>query len=348
MEKLLKPLVESEAFQGLLAAAGPRTAQADPAGHAYVAAGLAKAADSPVLLLAPGPKEGERLATAARAFLGDDAVTLFPAWEALPVEGISPGADIASRRAEAAHRARHATGLFVLVAPVVAALQRLVPTLGERDPLTLEPGTDIATDVLAERLTELGYERTDLVVHRGEFAVRGGILDVFPGTAHRPVRLEFFGNDIESMREFSPSTQTSTRPATGAEVHAVRELVPDTDVRDRARRALPHHKGPLRDALDRLSEGLVFEGMERVAPLLFEEMMPVLADLLPDGSWVLLSQARRTLDRARSACDEADALARATGLAGAAIASPDEAIGDRHRLGLTEFAEGVELGIRGG
>jgi transcription-repair coupling factor (superfamily II helicase) len=346
MEKLLEPLVESEAFQGLLAAAGPRTAQADPAGHAYVAAGLAKAVDSPVLLLAPGPKEGERLAAAARAFLGGDAVALFPAWEALPVEGISPGADIASRRAEAAHRARQATGPFVLVVPVVAALQRLVPTLGERDPLTLEPGTDIAPDALAERLTELGYERTDLVVHRGEFAVRGGIVDVFPGTAHRPVRLEFFGNETESMREFSPSTQTSTRTAARAEVHAVRELMPDADVRDRARRALPHHKGPLRDALDRLSEGLVFEGMERVAPLLFEEM-PVLADLLSDGSWVVLSQARRTLDRARSACDEADALARATGLAGAAMVSPDEAIGDRRRLDLTEFAEGIELGIRG-
>jgi transcription-repair coupling factor (superfamily II helicase) len=346
LKKLLEPLTESEAFQGLLAAAGTRIARADAAGHAYVAAGVATATGSPVLLLAPGPREAERLAAGARAFLGDDAVALFPAWEALPVEGISPGADLVARRAEAAHRTRRGEGPFVLVAPVVAALQRLVPRLGEVEPLLLRPGAELAPDALAERLSALGYQRTDLVVHRGEFAVRGGILDVFPGTAHRPVRLEFWGDEVESVREFSPATQTSTRRLEHVGTYPVRELLPDEEVRELARRALPGHRGSARDALERISEGLIFEGMEQAAPLLFDRM-PVLADLLPDGAWAILSQARRTLDRAATAVGEARALAEATGLAEAAMADPETALGSRPRLDLTEFAEGIDLRIRG-
>ncbi|MGH2725290.1 MAG: transcription-repair coupling factor [Actinomycetota bacterium] len=343
MEKLLEPLIRSDPFQGLLAASGPRVGRADPAGHAYVAAGLARATDAPVLLLAPGPREAERLAGGAEAFLGSGRVVLFPAWEALPVEGISPTAEISGRRARAAHLARRATGPFVLVAPVVAALQRLVPGLGQDDPLLLQTGREVAPDVLAESLAAAGYTRADLVMHRGEFAVRGGIVDVFPGTAPRPVRVDFFGDEVERLREFSPSTQTSTRALDRIEVFPVRELLPTAAVRERAADELPRHKGALRDALERLSEGLVFEGMERVAPLLWADM-PVLADL-PEEGWVAISQARRSVDRADSAVAEAEALAGVVeGLP--AMVPVDEALGDRPRLDLTEFAEGVDLDIQ--
>ncbi|HEX2032335.1 MAG TPA: CarD family transcriptional regulator, partial [Actinomycetota bacterium] len=344
MEKLLEPLIESEAFQGLLARSGARVGRADPAGHAYVAAGIAAATESPALLLAPGPKEAERLAGGAAAFVGADRVALFPAWEALPVEGISPAPEIAARRAAAAHRARATSGAFVLVAPIVAALQRLVPTLGAQPPLAVEPGTELPPDRLADALVERGYVRADLVTHRGEFAVRGGIVDVFPGTASRPVRLDFFGDDVERIREFSAASQTSTRTVERAEIHPVRELLPSHDVRELAGAAIARHKGTLRDALERLSEGLVFEGMERIAPLVFEEM-PVLADLLPSDAWVTISSVRRTLDRAAAAVVEADALAGETELRGA-MRDPDAALGGRPRLDLTEFAEGADLGIR--
>ena len=346
LEKLLEPLIESEAFQGLLGAAGPRVARADVAGHAYVAAGLARATGSPVLLLAPGPREADRLASGARAFLGNDAVAPFPAWEALPVEGISPTAEVVARRWQAAHLTRTRRGPLLVVAPVVAALQRLSPGLGVAGPLALERGGDLGPDGLAQALSDYGYQRTDLVVHRGEMAVRGGILDVFPGTAYRPVRLEFWGNEVESLREFSPASQTSTRAVDRAEAYPVRELLPDPQVREAARRALPLHKGALRDALERISEGLVFEGMEQAAPLLFDGM-PVLADLPAEPPWVVLSQARRSLDRATGAVQEAGALAEAAGLAATAMAETEGAIGGRPRLDLTEFAEGAELGIRG-
>jgi transcription-repair coupling factor (superfamily II helicase) len=347
MRKLLEPMIESEAFQALLARPGPQLARAEVPGHGYVVAALAAALEAPVMAVAPGPREADRLARGAAAFLGDEAVALFPAWEALPGEGISPSPEIAGRRAEAAHRARGAKGPFVLAMPVVAAVQRIVPSVGGEEPLHLEAGRELAPDGLAEFLVDLGYGRTDLVLHRGEFALRGGILDVFPGTASRPVRLEFLGDEIERVREFSPSTQMSTGPIASIAVYPVRELLPGAEVRKRAGAAIPRHKGRFRDSLERLSEGLFFEGMESAAPLVFDEM-PVPAALLPEDAWIVVSASRRSLDRAEAARREAEALAEATGWTGSpAVAIAEDALGTRERVDLTEFAEGIELGVRG-
>src|SRR5207248_5043746 len=138
---------------------------------------------------------------------------------------------------------------FVLVAPALAAMPASAPTLGADDPVVLERGATIAPDQLAERFVALGYERSDVVEHRGEFAVRGGIVDVFPGTARRPVRAEFFGDEIESLREFAPSTQLSTDPVARIEVFPARELIESDEIRKRAEELYPRHKG-------RLAEGL--------------------------------------------------------------------------------------------
>jgi transcription-repair coupling factor (superfamily II helicase) len=347
METLLEPLVESEALQALLAGSGPRLARAEAAGHPYAVAGLAAALGAPVLALSPGPREAERLSEGAAAFLGPDRVALFPAWEALPIEGISPSPETAARRAESARRIRNADGPFVVAAPVGAALQRLVPSIGARDPLRIEALDTLAPDVLAERLAGMGYVRADLVAHRGEFAVRGGIVDVYPGTAPRPVRIEFIGDEVERLRAFSPASQTSTGPVDRIEVGPVRELLPDEEIRERAREAPLGRKGLLREVLARLEDGMFFEGMEQAAPLLFDHL-PVLAELLPEGTWVVVSQARRTLGRAADLVREAEALAEATGWTGPdAVAGPEHALGGRPRLDLTEFAEGTDLGISG-
>jgi len=351
MRELLEALVESDVFQGMLAEPGRKVARADAAGHPYVAAALAVSLESPVLVVAPGPREADRLARGAAAFLGSDRVALFPAWEALPGEGISPSAEVAARRAEAARRARNAArtgGPFILVAPIVAALQPLVPGIGTEPSLSLEPGTELAPDGLADRLVALGFARADLVTHRGEFAVRGGIVDLFPGAAARPVRLEFWGDEVERIRAFSPATQTSTGSAAGPiEVGPVRELLPTEEVRERAREAIPRHKGRMRDALERLSEGLFFEGMEGAAPLLFDDM-PALSDLLGPESWVVVASSRRTLERARDAVHEAAGVAEATAWEGPPfLLDAEESFGERRRVELTEFAEGADLEITG-
>jgi len=282
LEQALDALIGSEAFERLLLErARPVVAHADAGEDALVGA-LARALGAPVLLVAPGPREAERLARGARAWLGEDGAALLPSWEALPYEGISPSPEVSARRAEAVRRLRAAKGAFVLVAPALAAMQGIVPSLGEIPPVELVKGIELPPGDLAERLVALGYARTDVVEHRGEFAVRGGVLDVFPGTARRPVRLEYWGDEIESLREFVPSSQLSTGPVVRVEVSPVRELVPDDELAERARTRAPRYLDRFRDGLERFGEGLHAEGLESLAPLLFDRM-PVPAELLPDS-----------------------------------------------------------------
>ncbi len=347
LEQALDALIGSEAFERLLLErARPLVARADAGEDALVAA-LARSLGAPVLLVAPGPREAERLSRGAQAWLGEDGAALLPSWEALPYEGISPSPEVSARRAEAVRRLRAAKGAFVLVAPALAAMQGLVPTLGEIPPVELVKGIELAPDELAERLVALGYTRTDVVEHRGEFAVRGGVLDVFPGTSRRPVRLEYWGDEIESLREFVPSSQLSTGPLARVEVAPVRELVPDDALAERARARAPRHLDRFRDGLERLAEGLHAEGFESLAPLLFDRM-PVPAELLPEGSWVVVSEARRTFDRARRTFDDAEALAEASNWPGPrAVHDLDEALEGRVQLRLSGFTEGIDTGLEG-
>ena len=345
VEEALGALIGSEPFERLLVArARPILAHAD-AGVDAVVAGLARALETSVLAVTPGPREAEALAAGSSAYLGEARVALLPAWEALPYEGIGPTAEVAARRADAVHRLRAADGSFLLVAPALAAMQGLIPTLGSIPPLELVVGRDLPPDALAERLVDLGYTRADVVEHRGEFAVRGGVVDVFAGDARRPVRLEFLGDEVESLREFSPSTQLSTAKVVRMLAPAVRELIPDDALRALATRRAQLEGDRFRDALQRIGDGLFVEAAETYAPFLFDRM-PTVAELLPHGAWVVVTQARRTQDRARQAHEEGEALAEAIGWPGPHVLRPlDEALGEHVQLHLSEFTEGLGLGL---
>jgi transcription-repair coupling factor (superfamily II helicase) len=351
LTSILEIAAEAGPFQRLLASPGPiRVGRADRSGHAFAASVLAYALDVPILLVGNDPRAAEALAAGAAAFLGPERVLRFPSWESLPYEGISPGPHAAGTRAEAAARLRRAEGALVVAAPLLAVLQGLSPELGLHEPLGLRPGVTIPPDRLAARLAvDLGYSRVDVVEHRGEFAVRGGIVDLFPATARRPVRAEFFGDEIESLREFAPATQLSTRKVEGLEVHPSRELVVADDVRRLAREAAPRFRGQYRGLLERLSEGLAFEGMEQAIPLLYDGL-PHLTDLLPPGGWVVVSSALRTSERAHHIVEEADALAEASGWPGPRVVHDlDGALGAKPRLELFELARpgAIELGLHG-
>ena len=349
LEEVLDALIGSEPFERLLASRERPLVARAPAGADFVVAATARALEAPILAVAAGPQDAEALTRGVAGWLGPARVALMPSWESLPYEGISPTPEVAARRHEAARRTRHAEGAFVLVAPVLAAMQLSAPTLGDGDddPLVLERGAAVPPDELAERLVALGYERADVVEHRGEFGVRGGIVDVFSGTARRPVRIEFLGDDVESMREFSPATQLSTDHVDRIEAHAVRELIPTDDVRSRATKLAPRYGGRLRDALVRVGDGLEFEGMESVAPLLFEHELRTPADLLPRGSWVALVPGRRNRDRSTRVLGEAEALAEATEWPGPpALRSIDDAASGRTVLELSELSEGLDLGLQ--
>ncbi len=349
LARLLDEAAQAAPFARVLGAPGPvRVAHAPACGQAFAVAVVARALDVPVLAVVPDGRSADALAAGAAAFLGPGRVERFPAWESLPYEGISPGPLVAGQRARAAHALRRARGAFVVVAPAAAAVQGLHPDLGEHEPLSLAAGAALAPTELAERLVALGFARADVAMHRGEFAVRGGIVDLFPSSARRPIRAEYLGDEIESLREFNASTQLSTGPVAGVEVHAASELPIDADVRRRAERALedPRVRGQYRSALERLAEGMTFEGMEAAIPFLFDRL-PLLADLLPDGGWVVVASARRTADRARSVAEEADALAEASGWPiGPVVHDLGSSVGARPRLELSELGEGIDLGIR--
>ena len=259
---------------------------------------------APVLVVTATTREAEDLESALRCFLGADAVASFPSWETLPHERLSPRSDTVGRRLAVLRRLAHpdpqdpATGpLGVVVAPVRALLQPLVRGLGDLVPVVLRPGDEYPLEDVVEALAGAAYTRTDLVEKRGEFAVRGGILDVFPPTEEHPLRVEFWGDTVEEVRWFKVADQRSLEIAEqGLWAPPCRELLLTDAVRARAAELAGELPG-VADMLGKLAEGIAVEGMESLAPALVEGMQP-LVDYFPVDSLILLSDPERVRTRA--------------------------------------------------
>ena len=273
---------------------------------AALAAEAPRGAGRPVLAVTATGREAEDLATALRCFLPGESVVEFPAWETLPHERLSPRSDTVGRRLAVLRRLAHpdradegagAGRISVVVAPIRAVLQPLVVGLGELTPVRLRPGDEMALDAVVEALVGAAYTRTDLVERRGEFAVRGGILDVFPPTEEHPVRVEFWGDTVEEVRWFKVADQRSLEVATqGLWAPPCREVLLTQTVRDRAR-ALADQLPGVADLLLKVAEGIAVEGMESLAPALVDGMQPLL-DVLPEGTHVLVCNPERVRTRA--------------------------------------------------
>ncbi|NNC93561.1 MAG: transcription-repair coupling factor, partial [Acidimicrobiia bacterium] len=230
--------------------------------RAFFIAGLAARASSPVLAVVPGEQEADDLADDVSLFW-DNVLTL-PAWETLPFEHVSPNAATMARRAQARHLLAAGGPGAVVVASVRAVIQRISPS--PVSPILLQPGSTMDPIDLVTQLGEFGYHRSDRVEGRGEFAVRGGIVDVYPAEADGPLRVEFWGDEVETVRTFSVASQRSADPATLV-AYPARELRPTDDLRLRARDLLT--TAPWAAAnWDRISEGLMFAGMESWLPWL--------------------------------------------------------------------------------
>ena len=202
-----------------------------PGGRAFAVAGLTDQIEKPLLVVVPGERDAEELVDDISLFY--EGVLLAPAWETLPFEHVSPNLGTMAHRAEA----RHALGLegpVVVVASVRSAIQRVSPS--PYHPLNLAPGDEMSIDRLARSLADLGYGRTDRVEARGEFAVRGGIVDVFPAQMEHPVRLDFWGDQLDEIRAFSVGSQRSEEAVPRLVAFPAREVRPDPGTRDRAAR----------------------------------------------------------------------------------------------------------------
>ncbi|MGY1699100.1 transcription-repair coupling factor [Geodermatophilus sp. SYSU D00766] len=277
---------------------------APPPVQPLVAAALAAAepgADVPVLLVTTGERDADVAADLLRCFLPDRRVETFPAWETLPHERLSPRADTVGRRL-AVLRDLTDPGqngrIDVLVAPVRSVLQPLAPGLGDLVPVELRPGDTVELDDVARALADAAYTRVELVEKRGEFAVRGGLLDVFPPTEPHPVRVEFWGDEVDELRYFSAADQRSLddRPER-LWAPPCRELLLTDAVRARAAELAAEHPG-LAEVLGKLAEGIAVEGMESLTPALVEGDLQLLTDLVPAGTHVLVADPERVRSRA--------------------------------------------------
>src|SRR3954449_5505866 len=258
---------------------------------AAVLAAQQPGAGVPVLVVTAGERDAEQVADQLRCFLPGRRVETFPAWETLPHERLSPRADTVGRRLAVLRDLTHpgANGTIdVLVAPVRSVLQPLAPGLGDLVPVELKPGDTAELDDVARALVDAAYTRVDLVEKRGEFAVRGGLLDVSPPTEPHPVRVEFWGDEVDELRYFSAADQRSLdeRPDR-LWAPPCRELLLTDEVRARAAALADQHPGLL-EILGKLAEGIAVEGMESLTPALIEGDLQLLTDLVPPGTHVLV------------------------------------------------------------
>jgi transcription-repair coupling factor (superfamily II helicase) len=257
-------------------------------------------AGRPVLLVTSTFREAEELTAALQSVVGDEAVAYYPAWETLPHERLSPRSDTVGRRLELLRRLAGNGQLpapRIVVAPVRSVLQPQVKGLGEMAAIRLAVGDDIDLTHLATALVEAAYTRVDLVERRGEFAVRGGIVDVFPPTEEHPVRIDFFGDTVEEIRYFSVADQRSSDIAlTEITASPCRELLLTDEVRARAA-ALAEQHPELIEMLDKIVQGHPVDGMEALSPALVDGM-ELLIDLLPTDTHVLISDPELVRGRA--------------------------------------------------
>ena len=316
-------LREEPGFASVLGRSSAVLAVPEPA-RALTIAGLAHlSARRPIVVAAPTTGDADRVANDLRAYLGPDAVDTFPAWETLPFERISPSVETMGRRLRTMWRLRSPERApHVLVASVRALVQRLGPHVEDVEPLVIRPGEQRDRDELIASLVGAGYRREEVVEHRGSVAVRGSIVDVFPSTADRPVRIDLWGDEVDRLTEFAVSDQRSTDDLEVVEIFGCRELLPTPEVRERADRLIALEPWG-REQWERLSQGQTFEGMESWLPWLTEGEH-VLFDLVDDDALVLLLEPRRMRDRAADLLHEEADLAASLAKTWGAVASGGE------------------------
>ncbi|MFN8103889.1 MAG: hypothetical protein U0U69_05450 [Acidimicrobiia bacterium] len=271
-------------------------------------AALPKILGRPVVAVVASSAEVERTAADVACFAA--APEVLPAWETLPYEHVSPTVETMGRRMQTLHAWASDSPPALTLVPVRALLQRVAPTAADAPWLRLAPGEVCDLEDLERRLVEMGYERTTRVETRGEFAVRGGIIDVFASTDLQPVRVELWGDEIDTIRRFHVADQRSVDAIGAVELLPCRELRPETTLCEVARRQAAAVPGG-QESLERFADGELFNGMESWLPWLLDDSRgtDTIASLLPADALVVVCDPRRCLDRAADLRREEEDLA---------------------------------------
>ncbi|MGB8273798.1 MAG: transcription-repair coupling factor [Alphaproteobacteria bacterium] len=275
-----------------------------PQGYdALVLARAARATKRPILHIAEDEARMAQIAQALAFFAPEIEVLTLPAWDCLPYDRVSPNGEVVARRIETLTRLagmeRVPSAPRIVVTTVSAALQRVPPRetfLGAV--FDVAKGTPLPLDALMEYLSRNGYHRAETVREPGEYAVRGGLIDLFPPGCDEPLRIDLFGDEIEAIRAFDPVTQRSIRPLEGFRLKPVSEVLLEAAAIERFRSGYRDLFGavtgddPLYEAI---SEGRRFAGLEHWLPLFFERLESVF-DYVPDAAVTLDQHAEEARD----------------------------------------------------
>jgi transcription-repair coupling factor (superfamily II helicase) len=251
----------------------------------------ARASKHPLLVVTSSSRSSEDLVNELRELY--DNVIEFPAWETLPHERLSPRSDTVALRIKSLYALKENHKLHpIIVTPVRGVIHRIINDLGSRPLLQLRVGQEQSMEELVRHLSSLAYIRTDLVERRGEFAVRGGIVDLFLPISDYPIRIDFFGDEIEDISFFEVSDQRTIKPIDSSiTIFPCRELLLTEDVKKRAQKAKGQNAGA-EEMLEKISEGIIFEGMESLIPLLVEKTETILSRVPKDTQIVFVDEQR--------------------------------------------------------
>ncbi|MFI8667176.1 transcription-repair coupling factor [Qipengyuania sp. NPDC077410] len=260
-----------------------------------VMADLARASTGRAVFIAPDDSAMRAIVDAAAFFAPELEVIEFPAWDSLPYDRASPALSISARRLSALFRLQAGKAKAQLVVTTAnAVLQRVLSPFRIRESVReFKPGMEIGRESLGLLLQKQGYGRTDTVIDKGEYAVRGSIVDIFPSGMDEALRLDFFGDELESLRTFDPNTQMSTGRLDSHLLLPASEALLDEDSIKRFRSRYREMFGanatqdPLYEAV---SDGRRLAGMEHWLPL-FEEKLATLFDHLGKDDLIVIDQA---------------------------------------------------------
>ena len=308
---------------------------------------------APLIVVTATGGDAETFTAALGAYIDPATVAIFPSWETLPHERLSPRSDTVARRLSTLRRVVHPqdvqreTGLppvRVVVAPIRALLQPMVPGLADLIPVQARKGEVIDLTEFTKALGDAAYTRVDMVERRGEFAVRGGIVDVFAPTDPHPVRIEFFGDEVDSIRSFSVADQRSLVEVDRLWAPPCRELLLTDAIRSRASE-LQDRIPAAADMLGRIASGVAVEGMESLIPALVDRLVP-LTDVLPANSRMVVIEPERIARRAEDLLRTAEEFLSAAWVAATAGANAPIEASEGSFLTLDEVREGAaERGI---
>ena len=252
----------------------------------------ARSERSPLIVVTASSRRASELKDELETYLGSDSIVELPPWETLPHEKLSPKSDTVATRIKVLSTLGSAR---VIVTSVRALIQPIAPL--EIPLLTLDIEQEIAMGDLIAHLVLLGFTRTDLVERRGDFAVRGGILDLFLPDRDHPIRIDFFGDQVEEIAWFTVADQRTYEPVTGqVTIYPCREILLTPHIKERARyltTAFPE----VAELTAKLAEGIYVDGMESLQGLLRNDLTSIV-DLLPANYQIVLIDEPRINSRA--------------------------------------------------